>query len=362
MHTETGGLDVPSSTKTHATSSIAYSVHTELTRTELDKPGATSSTSPPAQGPTIAPSPVTGITQVSLQGPAPATALPQGNVDEGAAQGAAGIADIIVSVLGGHSQSNHGASGSPNAAPAPDTNGESSVEGSAPPAQTYYAGASPIVAGSSPVVIDGTTYSLASSGTAFFVNGQQTAIPDNIQPSPAQTYYADNTPIVAGGPAVVVSGTTYSVTPSGTAFFVNGQQTSVPQNVGPAPTTEAAAARTYYISNTPIAAGSPSMVIGGTTYSLAATGTAFFVNGQQSSVPAFATQTEQAAVETTRASASASGSGSGTGITASESTRSGASASGTQSEAPAQQTDSGSSELMLPALGLGAVGILACLL
>lgn len=449
MHTETGGLDVPTSTKTHTTPGIAYSAHTERTRTQLDGPGATTSTSPPSglrphtentgtgleqpvttsdgttalvhtersktsldmpgttiaasahteipggpslvgptQGPTLAPSPVTAITQGSLQGPGSATALPQNNGDDSQPQNTADIGGIIASVLGGHFQGHNGGSGPSNAGPAPAGGAGASAgppgQGPASPAQTYYAGASPIVAGSSPVVVAGTTYSLAPSGTAFFVNGQQSAVPEGVRPGPLpqqgadtngnagsrpQTYYISNTPVVAGSSGVVVAGTTYSLAPSGTAFYINGQQTAVPEGAEPASNGDSnnsnSAAGTYYISNTPIAAGSSGVAIGGTTYSLAATGTAFYVNGQQTSVPAIATPGSsvagQAATETMSASASGSGSVAGSRATEGSST-SATGASSSQSAAPAQQTDSGASELLKPAVGLGAVGMLACFL
>ena len=421
MHTQTGGLDVPTGTNTKTISPVAASAHTERTKTQLDVPGATKSTSiPPApsphtentrtrldqptttadgtigmpgtgvgevtpsahtelpggpslvgptQGPTIAPSAVTAITQVSLQGPGSATALPQNNGGDGAFQGPADIGGIIASILGSHGQGSNGGSGVANAGPEAVQGAGSPAQGSAFPAQTYYASSLSIVAGSSPVVVAGTTYSLAPSGTTFFVNGQQNEVPEGVRPTSSgigatETYYILNTPVVAGSSGVAIAGTTYSLAPSGAAFFINGQQTAVPEGVRPTPG-GIGAAETYYISNTPIAAGSSGVAIGGTTYSLAPSGTAFFVNGQQTNVPTMATSSSgasgQVAVETESASAPDLGTVAGTSATSSSSIG-GASSIGSQSAAPAQQTDSGASELLMPALGLGAVGMLACLL
>lgn len=422
-HTENtnANLDQPTTSKP-ATSTTAAFVHTERTKASLDVPGqATGEVTPsahterpggpsvegPTSTPTVAPSPVVAISQTGLQAPGSATALPQNSGDNAQPAPDAGLGAIIAGVIGGHGQSesgssgnsgsssnsgNGGNSGSSNTAGntgdsgSPDSNGAGTAQGDHPaspaqgpvsPAQTYYAGSTPIVAGSAPIIVSGTTYSLAPSGTAFFVNGQQTAVPEGIKPASApqqaanadsgaaspQAYIVSDTPVVAGGPGVVVAGTTYSVAPSGTAFFVNGQQTAAPAGATPASDSQAsgAAVETYYISNTPVIAGGSGAVIGGTTYSLAPSGTAFYINGKQTSVPANATPangTSGSAATTSTGGVDASGTASSSSASAS----SGKAGSSTASAAPAQQTDSGASELALPAaLGLGAVGVLACL-
>jgi hypothetical protein len=103
----------------------------------------------------------------------------------------------------------------------------------------------PLVAGGSPVTVDRTTYSLDSTASAIVVNGNTMAFETDMQgqavlpigqhgsttiglsngnagSSASPTFVIDNTPLVAGGSPITVEGTTYSLTPTGSAVVVNG--------------------------------------------------------------------------------------------------------------------------------------------
>ncbi|KAK4549400.1 hypothetical protein LTR36_006397 [Oleoguttula mirabilis] len=166
----------------------------------------------------------------------------------------------------------------------------------------YVIGSSTLAAGSSPVVVSGTTYSLAPSGSAVVVNGVTQSFGSDAATSAlgvyvvgGQTYTqaAASGVVVAGstldaGSRTVISGTTYSVDPSGSALVVNGVTASA-QGTGEATRAQnvfTANGQTYtegassevVIAGQTLSAGSQT-VIGGTTYSLASSGSALAVNG-----------------------------------------------------------------------------------
>ncbi|KAK5124949.1 hypothetical protein LTR85_001139 [Meristemomyces frigidus] len=175
----------------------------------------------------------------------------------------------------------------------------------------YIIGSSTLVAGSSAVVVSGTTYSLAASGSAVVVNGitQPLAAAASVTSSPGvyvvngQTYTqgASSGVVVAGitlipGSQTVVSGTTYSLASSGSALVasgVTGSAQAAAQATG-AEGVFTANGQTYtegsssevVIAGQTLSPGSQT-VISGTTYSLASSGSSLVVNG--------VTQTLQAA-------------------------------------------------------------------
>lgn len=132
-------------------------------------------------------------------------------------------------------------------------------------AQALVIGSQTASAGGDPVIVSGTTYSIPPSGTALVVNGAtQTLVtgsgetgagdsgagvpgtgdpgtggvgtdvsPTADDPSPLTytlgNYVAGSQTIVPGGGGIVVSGTTYSLARSATALFIDG----VPSSMGP---------------------------------------------------------------------------------------------------------------------------------
>ena len=170
-------------------------------------------------------------------------------------------------------------------------------------ASQYIVGSQTLAPGSA-VTVQGSTYSLAPSGSAIVINGQTSRIAPAAQltgAAPVLTvgsatvsalgpsqYVVGSQTISAGGEAVTVSGTTYSVAPSGSAIVVNGQTTPIAappgEQTGLAPsitvagsTITANSASEYVIGSQTLAPGS-SIVVSGSTYSLAPSGTALVVD------------------------------------------------------------------------------------
>ncbi|KAG9526274.1 hypothetical protein KCV07_g900, partial [Aureobasidium melanogenum] len=175
--------------------------------------------------------------------------------------------------------------------------------------------------GGTQVEIAGTTYSLATSGNTVFVDGKPTAIQTAapIAPVTEATSLADavSTPVPvtfgsvtaapfiaggyvlasqvlsAGGTAIEVSGTTYSLATSGNTVFIDGKPTTFRDVAAAAPLTVgsqtltaiAASATPLVIASQTLAPGGPAITISGTTYSLPASGTdSIVVSGQTKSL------------------------------------------------------------------------------
>lgn len=155
----------------------------------------------------------------------------------------------------------------------------------------FVVGSQTLAAGGSPITVDGSTYSLAPSEVALVVNGQTSpiAVP---QGSPITMGDVLATPIASGeyvlpggqtlasdGPAVTVDGTTYSLATSG-SVVVNG----VTSPVSVAGVLTGLPDPALILPGTTLLPGS-SAVISGTTYSLPATGGGVYINGESSTLP-----------------------------------------------------------------------------
>ncbi|KAK1822037.1 hypothetical protein LTR12_003561 [Friedmanniomyces endolithicus] len=156
----------------------------------------------------------------------------------------------------------------------------------------------------SQTVIAGTTYSLAPSATALAVNGVTQSLHPGSSASATVPYFtaggqtltqdSSSNLIIAGqtlhpGSQAVLSGTTYSLAPSGSALVVNGV-TQAPHSLA-APTggavvftingqtlTEDASSNIVLPGGQTVNPGSQT-VVAGTTYSLAPSGFALIING-----------------------------------------------------------------------------------
>ncbi|KAK0793156.1 hypothetical protein LTR02_001610 [Friedmanniomyces endolithicus] len=156
----------------------------------------------------------------------------------------------------------------------------------------------------SQTVIAGTTYSLAPSATALAVNGVTQSLHPGSSASATVPYFtaggqtltqdSSSNLIIAGqtlhpGSQAVLSGTTYSLAPSGSALVVNGV-TQAPHSLA-APTggavvftingqtlTEDASSNIVLPGGQTVHPGSQT-VVAGTTYSLAPSGSALIING-----------------------------------------------------------------------------------
>ncbi|KAK4501408.1 hypothetical protein PRZ48_007217 [Zasmidium cellare] len=154
----------------------------------------------------------------------------------------------------------------------------------------FVVGSQTLAPGGSAITVDGSTLSLAPSGTGLVVNGETSPI-DIPQGAPVTIGGELATPVAsgayvlpggetlsAGGSAVTVDGTTYSLAPSG-SVVVNGMTSALPVAGG-----TITDAPELVLSGTTLAPGS-SAVIDGTTYSLPATGGGIYINGESSALP-----------------------------------------------------------------------------
>jgi hypothetical protein len=82
----------------------------------------------------------------------------------------------------------------------------------------YGVDGTPLIAGGSPITVSGTTYSLATTGSAVLINGK---------PQATQIFAVDNTPLVPGGLPITVGETTYSLGYTGSTVVVNGNTVSI---------------------------------------------------------------------------------------------------------------------------------------
>lgn len=156
--------------------------------------------------------------------------------------------------------------------------------------QYVIGGTQTLAAGGSAITVSGTTYSLGTSGAALVVDGQTTSLQQaQVSALPTLTvgdalvtanseseYIVDGTrTLVPGGPAVTYQGTTYSVASTGSAVYVNGQMTNpqAAQTTGP-----------IVIGSETLQPGGSAVVVSGTTYSVVTSGTALVVNGQTTSI------------------------------------------------------------------------------
>jgi hypothetical protein len=138
-----------------------------------------------------------------------------------------------------------GSNGTPATQQGPIATGVSDGDAGASAALTFVIDNTPLVAGGSPITVDGTTYSLDPTASAIIVNGNTMSFATdsqgqavisvgqhesttigrsnaNAEASSSPTLLVDNTPLVAGGSPITVQGTTYSLTPTGSVVVVNG--------------------------------------------------------------------------------------------------------------------------------------------
>ncbi|THY24037.1 bacteriorhodopsin [Aureobasidium pullulans] len=164
-----------------------------------------------------------------------------------------------------------------------------------------------IAPGSPAVEISGTTYSIQASQSNVIVNGQTPVasasyyptIPGVVgsatdRPYSSIVYAIGGQTLSAGGPAIEVSGTTYSLQPSGGNVLLNGQFASVstiaPQESPSAPVAfgeikaTPVASGVYIVVDQTISRGGSAIQISGTTYSLPPSGSNVEVDGQSTRI------------------------------------------------------------------------------
>ncbi|KAF2212091.1 hypothetical protein CERZMDRAFT_106301 [Cercospora zeae-maydis SCOH1-5] len=172
--------------------------------------------------------------------------------------------------------------------PAPEwTFGENTITANS--ANEFVIASQTITPGGEAVTIAGTTLSLAAGASEIVVNGQTSEIAVPVG-APVTLGGAIATPVASGayvlpggqtlsedGPDIVVAGTTYSLADSGSSVVVNGVASPLPTAGGVA----VGGMTELILPGTTLLPGSE-VVVSGTTYSLAATGGAFYIDGQSS--------------------------------------------------------------------------------
>ncbi|KAL8702641.1 MAG: hypothetical protein Q9201_004188 [Fulgogasparrea decipioides] len=135
-----------------------------------------------------------------------------------------------------------------------------------------------LTTGAPAVTISGISYSLPNNPTAMIVNGTPSPLQTPLtKPSTAPIVVGGRT-LAPGGPAVTVSGTTYSLPVNPTAVIVNGTPSPLPVVTIGTPVA---------IGDVTLTPGASPITVSGTTYSLPSTPnpTAIFVNGSPSPLP-----------------------------------------------------------------------------
>lgn len=204
-----------------------------------------------------------------------------------------------------------------------DHSSSTSIETSGGNASPIVIGSQTLIPGASPIVISGSTYSLAPSASAIVVNGLTSALDKpavTANPAPVITigsqpvtlnsafqYIVQGQTLAAGSSAIVISGSTYSLAPSASAIVVDGKTSLLAAGemptaaapiitVGGQPITQNSASQ-FIFGSQPLAPGSTAIVVSGTTYSLVPSASAIVVNGVTAVLPAYAPASQTSAVK-----------------------------------------------------------------
>ncbi|KAL8720882.1 MAG: hypothetical protein Q9225_002327 [Loekoesia sp. 1 TL-2023] len=155
------------------------------------------------------------------------------------------------------------------------------------------AGGARLTPGGPPLVASGVTYSISPSGTAVFANGSPSPFnkPVNLanalpEESAAgvnvyQPFVIGSKTLSPGAPAVVISGTTYSLPFTGATMMANGSPSLLSALAG----NSKIDANPVIIAGTTLKPGFPAVTVSGTAYRLPPHGTAVIVNGSPSPLP-----------------------------------------------------------------------------
>ncbi|KAL8916802.1 MAG: hypothetical protein Q9208_008341, partial [Pyrenodesmia sp. 3 TL-2023] len=143
-----------------------------------------------------------------------------------------------------------------------------------------------VTPGDPAVIISGTTYSVPPAATNVFINGSPSPLPPSLDPTSDEPSMGSKGAVkepvtiagqlvTPGAPAVIISGTTYSVPPAATNVVVNGSPSPLPPSLGP--TSDAVT-----IAGQLVTPGNPAVIISGTTYSIPPAATNIFINNSPS--------------------------------------------------------------------------------
>jgi len=184
-------------------------------------------------------------------------------------------------------------------------------------ASQYVLGSQTLSPNDPAITVSGNTYSLGPSGAALVVNGQTSATQTLSTASSdattgSRTDYVLDGKTLSPGSSVEISGTTYSLPTTGAGIYINGVSSQLPTaapgppaitidgipitpqiepaSTGTVPSALASSVSEFIISGQTLLPGS-SIIVSGSTYSLPATGPAFYINGISSMLPSHAAGT-----------------------------------------------------------------------
>jgi hypothetical protein len=122
------------------------------------------------------------------------------------------------------------------------------------------------------VTISGTTYSFATNGAAIAIGTSTTELLGVASPSPTQ-YVLGTQTLIPGGPEITVSGTVLSLLPGRSSVVINGntQAASILLSASSVPE--------YLVETQTLIAGGPAITVSGTVISLVSGGSSVVVGG-----------------------------------------------------------------------------------
>lgn len=150
----------------------------------------------------------------------------------------------------------------------------------APPTPSYIIGTQTLAPGGPAVTVSGTVLSLQAEGSSVVVNGKTTAVAFFFATSPVSTYIIGTQTLVAGDPAITVSGTVLSLQIGGSSIVVDGKTNPI-SSVFPTPKSA------ILFGSQTLKAGAPPITLSGTVVSLMEGGSSIVVGTVTQAVSAF---------------------------------------------------------------------------
>ncbi|KAL8900764.1 MAG: hypothetical protein Q9207_005535 [Kuettlingeria erythrocarpa] len=145
--------------------------------------------------------------------------------------------------------------------------------------------------GSSAISISGTIYSIPAHGTAVIINGTPYPLlvsEGTVGPDTEPIIVAGKT-ITPGSPAMTVSGATYALPADAASILVNGSPSPLPLSLGrtndaPSMASAGTVKSPLLTAGQLVTPGDPAVVVSGTTYSIPPAATNLLINGSPSSL------------------------------------------------------------------------------
>lgn len=150
----------------------------------------------------------------------------------------------------------------------------------------YNFGSKTLAAGSTPIVVSGTTYSLAAQASALIMSPEATLLPQikigsqYLTPGSTFGYILGSETLMPGATPIVFFGTTYSLAPQASALVINGVTSILhEQTTSLLRSTSSSSQIQYGLGDQTLSPGAPAITISGFAISLAASGSTIVING-----------------------------------------------------------------------------------